>query len=42
MKPIREVFKDLTKVGGRFFYAACGLINVNSAWLDEKAKKYDE
>jgi hypothetical protein len=42
MKRIREVFKDLTGLGGRFFGAACGWVDVNAEWLDEKAKEYDE
>jgi hypothetical protein len=42
MKPVREIFKDLINLGGRFFGAVCGLLAVNAAWLHEKVKQYDE
>ena len=42
MKPIREVFKNLTDIGGRFFNRVCGKVKFSADWLDEKAKEYDE
>ena len=42
MKPIREVFKDFTGLGGRSFNVACNLVEISAAWLEEKVKEYDQ